>query len=189
MGRPSKLTPSQWDELVAKASRGASITDLAKQYGVSKATVSKRVSKPAEERKQRVETVANQLLAAETSLKELSLPEQSDALRLKDNLLSTSLGLATAASNGAKIAALFSGHALNEAKKVDDADPLSSADRIKSCMVLTAAVNEASKVGMNLLAASKDAIKRAVEEPPADAKVSPDMTIEQAQRVYQDFAR
>lgn len=161
MGRPSKLTDSQWAEVIRRVSMGESQADLCKEFGVSKAAVSKRVSKPADERKLRVETVANQLLAAETSLKALPVGEQADALRLKDHLRGVSLGLAAAASNGAKVAALFSAIAVTEAQKVDDAEPMSTADRVKSCLMLTAAANEAAKTGLTLLAANKDSAKRA----------------------------
>lgn len=44
MGRPSKLSDEQWDELGEKLAAGSKPADLAREYGVSTASISKRMS-------------------------------------------------------------------------------------------------------------------------------------------------
>lgn len=44
MGRPSKLSDAQWEELGAKMASGAKPADLSREYGVSTASISKRMS-------------------------------------------------------------------------------------------------------------------------------------------------
>lgn len=44
MGRPQKLTEPQWDEIARRAAKGESMNSLAKEFGVDRALVSRRVS-------------------------------------------------------------------------------------------------------------------------------------------------
>ena len=173
MGRPSKLAESQWTEIIARVSRGESQSDLAKEYGVSKATVSKRVSKPAEERKQRVEAVANQLVTAETALKALDVSEQTDAMRMRDDLLATSRHILRASTNGAAIASRLSSLAAVEMDKIDDADPGASVGTIKTIGVLMNVAKEASHIPLSLLSANKDWASKVPSDPTTDGQGRP----------------
>jgi len=44
VGRPRKLTDPQWDEIGRRAAKGESMASLAKEFGVDRALVSRRVS-------------------------------------------------------------------------------------------------------------------------------------------------
>ncbi|MBU6257277.1 MAG: helix-turn-helix domain-containing protein [Burkholderiales bacterium] len=78
MGRPSKLSPRAWQALTARLLAGERAADLAREFGVSKATVSERLSAQV----QAVRSVAQRLFDAEQALCALSPAEQATALRL-----------------------------------------------------------------------------------------------------------
>lgn len=186
MGRPSKLSEAQKAEIIRRVSMGEEQTALADEFGVSKALVSKLVSKPAAERKQRVEAVANQLVTAESSLKALPVDEQADAQRLKDSLLSMSLHLGAAGTHGAAIAHRLSAIAATELQKVDDTEPLAGIPHLKAVSTLMNLAKEAAHIPLNLLAANKDRMK-AMDDPPPDPGSVKGLTLEEATRAYQDL--
>ncbi|RZL66414.1 MAG: Hin recombinase [Variovorax sp.] len=65
MGRPSKLSDKQWEQIGRRIVAGEKPSALAKEFKVSHATVSERFSESGG----KVKSVANQILAAEDSLK------------------------------------------------------------------------------------------------------------------------
>lgn len=71
--------------------------------------------------------------------------------------------LAGAAKYGASTAHRLSGIANAKVMEIDDAAPLTDASllSLKGVAVLTKVANEASQIGVNLLAANKDMIKEA----------------------------
>lgn len=166
MGRPSKLTEKQWTEIRQRVINGDKPADLAREYGVSKAAVSQRVSK----RVDAVKTVANHIVATERALQELSISEQMQAVSLASKLRSISDNMLDGANLQAANFHRLSALAQTELMKVDDADPMTTGDRLKSHMVLTAAANEAAKTPVALLSANKDMVKKAAE--PEEAVIS-----------------
>ena len=64
MGRPSKLTEKQWQEIDARLLKGEPGRSLAREYDVSEATIRKRFGAHHKQ----IKTVANQLVAAEMAL-------------------------------------------------------------------------------------------------------------------------
>lgn len=72
MARPGKLTDSQWTELERRRLKGEKITDLAKAFGVSKSTVSERVSKHSP----KIETLADSMFEDELQFRAMSVSEQ-----------------------------------------------------------------------------------------------------------------
>ena len=158
MGRPSKLTDAQWEEIKGRVTKGEKPADLAREYKVSKAAVSNRVSKRIET----IKTVANQMVSAEQALRSLPVSEQLITISLADDLRSISTHLAGAAKYGAATAHRLSGIANAEVQKIDDADPLSaqSVESLKGVSALTRLANEASVIGRDLLAANKDMTRK-----------------------------
>lgn len=112
MGRPSKLSEAQWAEVKRRVLGGESISDLAKEFKVSKATISARVSKQVEN----VKNVANQLVKADLALGALAVSEQVLAVSLASKLRAISDNLASAAHYGAQTA-----HRLNALANIDPA--------------------------------------------------------------------
>jgi len=67
-GRPSKLTPAQWDEVLARLVNGETVSALAREYGVDKANISRRFSKRA----QHLQDLAKRLVSAQWALEALT---------------------------------------------------------------------------------------------------------------------
>lgn len=162
MGRPSKLTDKQWDEIKRRLANGEKAADLSREFGVSKAAVSSRVSKRIET----VKSVANQIVIADAALRALPVSEQLLTLSLVDELKAISMHLAGAGKFGAATAHRLSGIAHAKAQEIDDAAPLTgeSMESLKGISVLTKMANDASQIGVSLLAANKDVVSAPHED-------------------------
>jgi hypothetical protein len=158
MGRPSKLTPAQWDELKDRFTKGEKPADLAREFKVSRATISERFSKSVGN----IKTVANQIVEAEVALKSLTVSEQISAVGLANDLIAMSNHLAGAGKFGAATAHRLAGIAHGKVLEIDDANPLDekSRDALKDVAVLTEMANKASMIPVNLLAANKETVKK-----------------------------
>ena len=176
MARPSKLTEKQWLIIESRMLKGERASDLAKEYGINRAAISRRVSQQVDT----VKKVANQVFAAEVALKALPVPQQVNATNLVDQLRSISNHLAGAANYGAATAHRLAGIANGKVSEIDDAQPLKEEgiESLKGIAVLTKLANEASQIGVNLLSANKDRIARVEKEqddqilPPLRPKLS-----------------
>lgn len=157
MGRPSKLTEAQWGEIRKRLLAGEKAADLSREFKVSKAAISSRVSKRIET----VKTVANQIVAAERALRSLPISEQIETVSLADDLRAMSTHLAGAGKFGAATAHRLSGIANAKVQEIDDASPLDaeSLESLKGVAVLTKLANDASVIATNLLAANKEYVK------------------------------
>jgi hypothetical protein len=155
MGRPSKLTDAQWEVLKGRLLAGEKAADLAREFRVSKSAISSRVSKRIET----VKEVANKIIDTETAIRELSIADQISAVTLADQLRSVSGHLANAANYGAATAHRLAGIAHKQSAKVDEVNPEQSLKTLTSISALNKMANEASQIGLNLLAANKDMLK------------------------------
>ena len=156
MARPSKLSDAQWDEIKRRALAGEKAADLAREFKVSKTAISVRVSKRIETMK----VVANQIVDAEQALRTLPVSEQISVLSLADELRSISKHLAGAARYGAATAHRLAGIANAQVDQIDDAEPEASVVVLKRIGALTKLANDASTIGLNLLAANKEQAKK-----------------------------
>lgn len=157
MGRKSKLSERQWEQLEKRLLAGEQASKLAKEFGVSPATISLRFSKSTKT----VKTVANQLVEADAALRALPISQQLMVVSLADDLRAMSTHLAGAGKYGAATAHRLSGIAHAKVQEIDDATPLDgeSIESLKGVAVLTKLANDASTIALNLLAANKDAVK------------------------------
>lgn len=195
MGRPSKLTEAQWQEITARLSKGEKASDLAREFKVSKASVSVRVSKLAKNRKEIVESVANQLVSSAKAYGALSVSEQQDALSLGVRLTNTSYHMGGASETGAAIAHRLTRIASTEMDKVDDANPLETLHHLKAVSTLLQVAKDAAHIPLNLLAANKDQIKALQEQEERQRKSAggrsslPALPVDdvEASRVYRDI--
>ena len=146
MGRPSKLTPTQWDEIGRRLSAGETAASLSREYGVSQTTISERFS---EFPKAAVRKLGHELAALPTHA-------QQAAVSLADELRSISTHLAAAGRYGSATAHRLQALAHGEVQKIDDANPLNSIEALKGVQALTRLANDAASTGLNLLAANKD---------------------------------
>ena len=146
MGRPSKLTPTQWDEIGRRLVGGHSAADLAREFEVSQGLISQRFSKVS---KSKVKEVAQ-------ALAELPVKDHTAAVTLADELRSISGHLAAGARFGSATAHRLHALANSEVQKIDDVDPMASLEALKGVAALTRTANDAAMMGMNLLSANKD---------------------------------
>jgi Helix-turn-helix domain of resolvase. len=173
MGRPSKLSDKQWEQIGKRLLAGEKPADLAREYGISKGLVSTRFSK----RTETIKVVANQVVATERAMSLLNVSEQLAVRSLADDLKAISEHLAGAARFGAATAHRLSGIAHSKASEIDDASPLKDEDSVaalRGISALTKMANEASEIGVNLLRANKehvDAVNTAARE--AASKADP----------------
>lgn len=156
MGRPSKLTPTQWDEVGNRLAAGESAASLSREYGISQATISQRFS---EFPKASIQRIGKELAA-------LPPKAQQAAVSLADELRSISAHLAAAARYGSATAHRLQALAHGEVQKIDDANPLVSVEALKGVHALTRLANDAASTGLNLLAANKDQAKPVPERTP-----------------------
>jgi AcrR family transcriptional regulator len=119
MGRKAKLTEAQWEEIKRRVVADESMTSLAREFGISKALVSKHCSKKAE----RIRVVANKLVDASKALNNLPEGERPLAVRLADDLKSISQNVARAAKAGSATGAALAELATERAKSVMLAEP------------------------------------------------------------------
>lgn len=179
MGRPAKLSNAARQEIKRRLLAGEKASHLAREFGVSKVTIG-RVSKPVEA----VRSVVNDLVSAEVKLRELPVQDQLIALSLADELRAISMHLASAAKFGAATADRLSGIAHGEVKKINDANALNekSMESLRNVATLTRMANESSVIGLNLLAANREMVKKAGDEAASVLPVRVFVRVEDASR-------
>lgn len=147
MARPSKLSPLQWAELERRHAAGESAANLAREYGVSDAAVSKRVSKVTKETK----ILAIGLAKAQLAVDALPITQQYRVLSLAEKIRGMQDSLASAAELGAKTAHKMAAMANLEASKLDDADPQAIGESVKAIAILSKTGNEAGALARDMM--------------------------------------
>lgn len=171
MGRKSKLTLEQWAEVDRRILEGESIRSLARQFGVSDATIRERISKHGT--KENVQSVARKIVDAEVSLAALPLTAQITARNLAGKLRAISDNLASAAHYGAQTAHRLNAIANSEVQKIDDAQPLASVESLKGVAALTKLANDSASIALNLLSANKETVQKINEQQPEGPSIDP----------------
>jgi len=156
MGRPSKLTEKQWEQIGKRLLAGESVRKVAKEFGVSPSSVQERFS----ERNKEIKKVADQLSKAEIALSVLPVSAQISARTLADDLKSVSQHLASAARYGSMTAHRLSAIAHAETDKIDETKPLEDIETLKGIAVLTKMANSSSEIGIGLLKANQETVER-----------------------------
>ena len=155
MGRPSKLTPEQWEVVKRRLMAGEKAADLAREFKVSPALICTRVSK----RVDAVRNVATGLIVAEQALRNLPVSEQLNVLSLVDELRAISVSLASAGKFGSATASSLAGLANAQVIKIDAKDPMQSTEVLQGISALTKMANDASVIGRDLLTSNRDMLK------------------------------
>lgn len=168
MGRPSKLTPAQWAEVERRLLAGETARALGRELGVSEGAIRQRFGTTTRVSTQstQVRETARKIADANLALEALPPGQRSVAIDLAEELRGISASVAKAANLAAKTGHRLHALANSEIAKVDDADPMASAETLKGISVLTKMGNDSLLPALNLLAANKD---RMQEPPPADA--------------------
>jgi hypothetical protein len=155
MAKKSKLTQHQWNEIEERFYKGESASKLGREFNTSESTIRTRYSAKSA----KLNTVVNQVIAAETALKELPISARITANLLIEDMRSTMIHLAGAAKFGSITAHRLSMIANEQVDNIDSADLAGTLEHLRSVTMLTAVANESSKIGINLISASKEAVK------------------------------
>ena len=173
MARTSKLTEAQWHDIEKRMLAGEKAAALAKEFGIDRAAITRRITPSV----RNVKTVANQLLSAETALKQLPITQQIATLSLVDELRAISTNLASAAKYGAVNANRLSGLANAQLNTVTEENLMTGEGLmvLKAVAGLQEMANEASKVPLGLLNANKEQVQKFTSPEDSDLR---DMTDE-----------
>ena len=151
MGRKSKLTDKQWDEIRKRYLAGEKGRVLAREYDVSETAIRKKIGLQCVQ----IKTIADHVFEAETALKKLPISSQIATLTLVNEMRSISDHLSSAAQYGASTAHRLSAIANAQVVKVDGADPMNSQEVLQGISALTKITNDSAKLGIDLINASK----------------------------------
>lgn len=139
MGRPSKLTPEQWDTLERRVALGETAASLAREYGISQTQISLRVTKVSKVLKETAERMAG----AQEAVAALPPKQQAKVMALADHLRDMNRYMAEAGALGAQTAAHLQRLALGEALMVTRKGLAKHAETIKGVAILARTANEA----------------------------------------------
>ena len=167
MARPSKLSPEQWSTLEQRYQAGEGARALAREYGVDEAAIRRKFVRTTPQ----VRDAAERLAAGQSAVAALPAALQPVAIDLAAKLRNISASLASAAELGAATAHRLHALANSEVAKVDDAEPLASAESLRAVAGLVKLGNDAAQIGVNLLAANKERIKAADDQAESQQQV------------------
>ena len=149
-GRPSKLTSRQWEEIRRRLAAGESTSALAREFKVSKATISGRCSQKVE----RLKTLASKKISVDAEFDHLPISEQAAVINLVDQMKATTTNLATAARHGSATSARLAQIANRKAVQLDPAAPDPDDLRMVSALIQTS--NQAATIGTAMLTVTKN---------------------------------
>ena len=163
MGRKSPLTEHQWAEIEERLLAGESQNQISKDYNVSQRAISKNLSSKVKI----VEQVAMQMVEAKKAFDVLPISSRVNAQTLIDRLLNISDHIASAAEYSARNAHKLSRLATDHLESIDSDSLLKDPNTLRVVTGLTNMANEASKIPLGLMSASKEQMQR-VNEPEAE---------------------
>lgn len=152
MARKSKLTEQQWDEVLSRHLAGESIRSLAREYGLTENAIRKKISAQAE----KIKSVANQIVTAEKAVSDLPISAQIKVRTLAERIRAINCHLAGAAEYGAATAHRMSQIANTLTEQIDEKDPESSINKIRTVAALSDTANRASSIAVSLAKNSTD---------------------------------
>jgi hypothetical protein len=151
MGRPSLLTPEQWEEIKRRATAGESISALAREFNVSRPLVSAKVSTKAQE----LRTLASAKLEIDRKIEKLPVSDRAAVVTYMDMLKSVSNNLATAANYGTANAVRLHKIAHSRIKALNPVT--AGAVELRDIAAFTQVANKAASIGQRIQAANKAA--------------------------------
>ena len=161
MGRPSKLTPAQWDEVQRRLLAGETASALAREFGVVESAIRKRfgAARDVSAKSAKVKNVALKLAEASAALEALPPTQRHVAISLAEAMREVSTNLAQAARLSSDTAARLSSIANAQAQLIDQQDP--QAEYVQRVAVITRTANDAAVLPTNLLKINEGAAKQA----------------------------
>lgn len=150
MGRKSKLSEKQWAEIQRRLLNGEKTRALAKEFGIAESSLRGKIAAETAQ----IKVVANQIVATERAVSALPISAQITAHNLASRIRAITNNMAEAAALSSATAVRLTSLANSEAAKIDDADPMNSS-ALAAVNELTMVANNASKITLGLLTATK----------------------------------
>lgn len=141
-GRPSKLTPAQWDEITRRAGEGEAPSKLAVEFKITKRAINARVSSHTKTVKSLVDQVVS-----------LPAPSQRALMTLVDRENAKRQNLAIIGHEGTAMAARLVTLAR---EKVDTMRVLPPAEDLRDVAAATQVMNAAASMGQAQAASAKE---------------------------------
>lgn len=179
MGRKSVLTPDQWLQIERRhVVGGESLNALAAEFGVNESSLRRKIKpnkaespnapKPlADIAREKVRIDAESRRIAE-QIAELPYAKQQIVSDLARKLTSISEHIGSAAEFSAASAHRLAMMANQALERVDEVNPMKSAEHLAAMAMLQKLANGSSEIPLNLLRANKDAID-SINKPTKDA--------------------
>lgn len=164
MGRPSKLTTEQWRDVEMRLAAGEGVVDLAREYGVSHAAISHRVSNGGRAVRMAAQTVAEAADTREVAdalIGALEPYQREMAMTLADQLRGISTDVAHAAADGARTGRRLHALARVQAERMQVGGDI---EELRTVGALAKIGNEALSPALALLAAHRSEAPAPVEE-------------------------
>jgi len=155
MGRPSKLTPQQWEQIDERLLRGDTPANIAKDFrGATRQMIEQRGKKKIDG----IKDVAKQIVSTERNLHRLPPHQQLQAqtlaqrwMRISDNLTE---GADRLAGNFFRLSVMAS----TQLDKVDEIDPEESDRYLKSARRMTQMAAESAEPALRMMAVMKASV-------------------------------
>ena len=155
MGRKSKLNEKQWAEVQRRMLDGEPIRALAREFGVSEGSLRAQKSKRVET----IKEVANQVVATECAIKSLDFDAQCAVNDYASKLRAMASNLLSAAHSGSVTSARLAAIAEKESQKINQDEPMESAEQLQAIAALNRLGNDAAAIGLQVIKLNQDAIK------------------------------
>lgn len=156
MGRKSPLTNHQWAEIEERLLTGESQSQISKDYNVSQRAISKKLAGKIKI----VEAVAFQMVEAKKAFDVLPVGSRVNAQTLIDRLMNISDHITSAAEYSARNACKLSKLATEQLESIDSDSMLIDPNALRIVSGLTTMANEASKIPLGLISASKEQMQK-----------------------------
>ena len=163
MAGKSKLTDYQWAEVEKCLIDGETQEAVATKFGISRRALAQKMGS----RVRAIQDVATQMVDARKALEVMPIVSQINAQTLINRLMNISDHMASAAEYSARNAHKLSRLATDHLESVDSAYLLKDPNTLRVVTGLTNMANEASKIPLGLMNASKEQMQR-INEPEAE---------------------
>ena len=149
MGRKSKLTDEQWQEVLRRKLRGETYRALAKEFGVGEATIRGGISAHARE----IKGAAEQMVSVSRKVESMPISAQAEVITLAQFLRQGEQYLASAGMRGARVAERLNTVAERQMEKVDLDNPGNHKDEISMAVGCLKGADMGGQLMLKLIAA------------------------------------
>lgn len=160
MGRKSKLTDKQWAEIEQRNLNGEGMRALSREFNVTESAIRQRISA----QNKQIKTLAQKKAKITQEIRALPVSAQTQVSILADELMAMQINLASAGKYGSIVARHSMSLAAKQIEKVDQSDPMESAEILQGVAGLARIANEASTIGLNLMKKNDSTIEEKTKD-------------------------